>query len=252
MLPGREVSGSNLSDVTNTYQGRLPLTHHAPTAALLHENSQFLGRATNSTGGNQTVTVKDGDTLGKLAKQFGVGICDIAKASKLADPNIITPGQTLTIPAPTAKPDDTSCLPAGGGAATARCVPGGPDRLVIPSAGLTGELAAKFLNITVDSFAASNKAAFASVAGGGKNVSATQLGAANLTGGSIMQVPVCPNSQCTIGQGTVKQGDIFDKIAAAAGSTTGQILALNPGIDRLNLQIGQTFTLPSNCKNNTA
>lgn len=225
----------------------------------MHHDDDVLARAATAAaaaataGGNQTVTVKEGDTLTKLAKQFGVGICDIAKASGLADPNIINLGDTLTIPPPTAKPDDTSCLAAGGGAATAGCVVGGPDRLVIPAAGLTGQLAAKFLNITIDSFAAANAAAGlgASAAGGG-NVSAAQLSAMNLTGGSILQVPVCPNSQCTIGQGTVKQGDIFDKIAAAAGSTTGQILMLNPGIDRLNLQIGQTFTLPSNCKNLTS
>lgn len=192
--------------------------------------------------------MKAGDTLGKLATQFGVGICDIAKASNLADPNVINVGQTLTIPPPTANPDNTSCLPAAPAAATETCVLGGPDRLVIPSDGLTAQLAAKFLNITLNAFAASNQAAFAAA---GNNASAAQLGATNLTGGSVMQVPVCANSQCTIGQGKVKQGDIFDKIAAAAGSTTGQILALNPGIDRLNLQIGQTFTLPSNCKNIT-
>lgn len=196
-----------------------------------------------------------GDSLGKIAPKFGVGICDIAKASGIANPNVLTPGQTLTIPPPMAKPDDTSCLPPAPPPATQRCVVGGPDRLVIPAAGLTAELTAKFLNITVDAFAASNTAAFSSsAAAGGKNatLSAAQLAATNLTGNSVMQVPVCPNSQCTIGQGTVKSGDIFDSIAAAAGSTTGQILALNPGIDRLNLNVGQTFTLPSNCKNITA
>lgn len=204
-------------------------------------------------GGNQTLTVQAGDSLGKIAPKFGVGICDIAKASGIANPNVLTPGQTLTIPPPTANPDNTSCLPPAAPPATQRCVVGGPDRLVVPTGGLTAELAAKFLNITVDAFAASNKAAFSATAGGGRNatLSAAQLAATNLTGDAVMQLPVCPNSQCTLGQGTVKSGDIFDSIAAAAGSTTGQILALNPGIDRLNLQVGQNFTLPSNCKNIT-
>lgn len=235
------------------------LADRIPSASATHLEPLY-SRAGNGTaagaaaGGTQTVTVKEGDTLGKLAKQFGVGICDIAKASKLADPNIVNIGDVLTIPAPQAgvAPDDTSCLKSGGGVATAGCVVGGPDRLVIPAAGLTGQLAAKFLNITIDSFAAANAASLKAAAGGGGNVSAAAVAAMNLTGGSIMQVPVCPNSQCTIGQGTVKQGDIFDKIASAAGSTTGQILMLNPGIDRLNLQIGQTFTLPSDCKNLTS
>lgn len=194
------------------------------------------------------MVVASGDTLSKLAEQFGVGICDIAKASNLADPNVINPGQTLTIPPPTATPDNASCLPPPPPPASAACSVGGPDRLVIPDDGLSAELAAKFLNITLDSFAAANAQAFATVA----NSSTEALAATNLTGKSVMSVPVCPGSSCTISQGTIKQGDVFDAVAAAAGSTTGQILALNPGIDRLNLQIGQTFTLPSNCKNGTA
>lgn len=208
------------------------------------------GAASNGTktNGTQTVIVQAGDSLGKIAPKFGVGICDIAKASGIANPNVITPGQVLTIPPPTATPDNVSCLPPVAPPASAGCVPGGPDRFFVPTAGLSAELAAKFLNITLTSFAAANPKAFASA----KNGSAAALAATNLTGSSIMSVPVCPNSQCTIGQGTVKSGDIFDTIAAAAGSTTGQILALNPGIDRLNLAVGQTFTLPSKCQNLTA
>ncbi|KAL1873241.1 hypothetical protein Daus18300_004061 [Diaporthe australafricana] len=187
-----------------------------------------------------TVVVQPGQTLSALAKQFGTGICDIAKASNLADPNLVEVGQTLTIPPPTATPDNTSCLPPPPPPATERCVLGGPDRLVIPADGITAEQAAKFLNITQDAFNAANQAAIPANS------------SAKLAGNAVMQVPVCPNSQCTISQGTVQKGDIFDKIAAAAGSTTGQILGLNPGIDRLNLEVGQTFTLPSNCQNVTA
>lgn len=197
--------------------------------------------ATNAKNATQTVVVQQGDTLTALGAKFGVGICDIAKASNLANPNVITPGQELTIPPPTSTPDDRSCLPPPAPPATATCVLGGPDRLVIPPDGLTAERAAGFLNITAAAFAAAN----ADVVRAGSNASA------ELAANSVVRVPVCPHSQCTISQGTVKQGDVFDAIAAAAGSTTGQILALNPGIDRLNLAVGQTFTLPSNCQNAT-
>lgn len=195
--------------------------------------------------------VQQGQTLGAIAKQFGTGICDIAKASNLANPNLLTPGQTLVIPPPTATPDNTSCLPPPPPPADQQCSVGGPDRLVIPSNGLSVELAAKFLNITQAAFAAANPAA---ALAGGKNATGAAALAANATlaGSSVVSVPVCPNSQCTISQGTIKAGDVFDAVAAAAGSTTGQILALNPGIDRLNLEVGQTFTLPSGCKNVTA
>jgi LysM repeat protein len=192
--------------------------------------------------------VQQGQTLGAIAKQFGTGICDIAKASNLADPNLLSVGQTLTIPPPTATPDNTSCLPPPPPAADQQCVLGGPDRLVIPAAGLSVELAAKFLNITQQAFTAANPSA----AVAGNSTKGALTAASVLAGSSVVSVPVCPNSECTISQRTIKQGDVFDKVAAAAGSTTGQILALNPGIDRLNLQVGQTFTLPSNCKNVTA
>lgn len=189
--------------------------------------------------------VQQGDTLGRLAEEFGVGICDIVAASGIEDPNIINIGQELTIPPPTDTPDDSSCLPPPPPPATETCVLGGPDRLVIPDGGLSATQAANFLNITVEAFTAANTATLAA------NLTAEEAAAANLTGGSVMTVPVCPNSQCTISQGTVQAGDIFDSVAAAAGSTTGQILALNPGIDRFNLAVGQTFTLPSNCQNIT-
>lgn len=178
----------------------------------------------------------------KLATKFGVGICDIVKASGIQNPDLVTLGQPLTVPPPTATPDNTSCLPPPAAAATATCVLGGPDRLVIPDGGLAANLAASFLNITLDALAAANTAQFAAA-----GVTAEQAAATNLTGGSVLSVPVCPGSQCTISQGTVQAGDIFNDIAGRAGSTTGQILALNPGIDRLNLQVGQTFTLASNC-----
>lgn len=252
-VAGRKGQSNSLDLSRIHLEYGISLTSHFHSVTLFEvivarESAATGAAAAAATNGTQTVTVQAGDSLGKIAPKFGVGICDIAKASGIANPNVLTPGQVLTIPAPTANPDNTSCLPPAAPPASAGCVPGGPDRLVIPTAGLSAELAAKFLNITLNSFAAANPKAFASAGNG----SAAALAATNLTGSSIMAVPVCPNSQCTIGQGTVKSGDIFDSIAAAAGSTTGQILALNPGIDRLNLAVGQTFTLPSKCQNLTA
>ena len=44
-----------------------------------------------------TYTVKKGDTLSAIAKQFGTTFQDIAKANGISDPNKIRVGQTLTI-----------------------------------------------------------------------------------------------------------------------------------------------------------
>ncbi|PSN68316.1 hypothetical protein BS50DRAFT_467239, partial [Corynespora cassiicola Philippines] len=185
-------------------------------------------------------TVAQGDTLTKLGEQFNTGICDIANANNLQGNaiNNLQPGDTLTIPPPAAQKDDTSCLPPPAPPASATCVLGGPDRFV-GQQGLSVEQTAKFLNITMDSLVQANAAAMNATAGA--NATAAD------TAGMILSVPVCPGSSCKISQGTIQEGDIFDAVAAKAGSTTGQILALNPGIDRLNLQVGQTFTLPSEC-----
>ncbi|KAJ8114904.1 hypothetical protein OPT61_g3327 [Boeremia exigua] len=71
--------------------------------------------STNSTapapGAGKTVTIKKGDTLATIAAAAGVGICDIAKANNIADPNVILAGATLMIPAPTGTKDDTSSPP---------------------------------------------------------------------------------------------------------------------------------------------
>ncbi len=46
----------------------------------------------------QTYTIQRGDTLSKIAKQFGVSVDAIAKANNIANPSLIKPGQVLTIP----------------------------------------------------------------------------------------------------------------------------------------------------------
>ena len=45
-----------------------------------------------------TYTVVAGDTLSGIGAKFGVNYQDIAKANNIADPNLIYPGQTFTIP----------------------------------------------------------------------------------------------------------------------------------------------------------
>jgi LysM repeat protein len=45
-----------------------------------------------------TYTVQPGDTLSKIAKKFGVTVGAIVTANNIANPNLIKPGQVLTIP----------------------------------------------------------------------------------------------------------------------------------------------------------
>lgn len=43
-------------------------------------------------------TVQRGDTLGRIAKEHGVSVSDLVKANNISNPNLIYPGQVLTIP----------------------------------------------------------------------------------------------------------------------------------------------------------
>ncbi|KJX99533.1 hypothetical protein TI39_contig354g00140 [Zymoseptoria brevis] len=70
---------------------------------------QFDCGATNS----QTYIARSGDTLTKIAQEIYhdvVGVCDIAKANNLADPNRIDAGTSYTIPINCQTYDRNSCL----------------------------------------------------------------------------------------------------------------------------------------------
>ncbi|HEX6147362.1 MAG TPA: LysM peptidoglycan-binding domain-containing protein, partial [Acidimicrobiia bacterium] len=50
-------------------------------------------------------TVERGDTLGRIAKDHGVSVSALAEANNLSNPNLIYPGQVLTIPGKDGKAD---------------------------------------------------------------------------------------------------------------------------------------------------
>lgn len=54
--------------------------------------------AANGEGSVVTYVVKPGDTLGKIAKQFGVSVDDIATRNGIVDTSVISVGQVLYIP----------------------------------------------------------------------------------------------------------------------------------------------------------
>ena len=59
-----------------------------------------------STGGGQ-YTVRSGDTLSAIGARFGVSYQAIAQANGIANPNLIYPGQRLTIPGTSSTPAPT-------------------------------------------------------------------------------------------------------------------------------------------------
>ncbi len=64
-----------------------------------------------------TYTVKQGDTLGSIAYHFGVKVEDLQKANPGLDPNALSIGQVLIIPAASGSEGSDSTLADSGGAA---------------------------------------------------------------------------------------------------------------------------------------
>lgn len=58
-------------------------------------------------------TVERGDTLVRIARDHGVTVSELARANNLANPNLIHPGQVLTIPGENGKPDVTHVVVRG-------------------------------------------------------------------------------------------------------------------------------------------
>lgn len=91
----------------------------SPTAAPAKAATPPANAAVKPAGDSVSHTVKMGESLGAIARKYGVRQGDIAVANNITDPQKITAGQILTIPAPTAankakaagKPADTAKAP---------------------------------------------------------------------------------------------------------------------------------------------
>lgn len=65
------------------------------------------GLVVSGTAAGRVHTIKKGETLGVIARQYGVTLSALAKANGLADPNRIVAGSTLSIPGPGAPTPST-------------------------------------------------------------------------------------------------------------------------------------------------
>jgi LysM repeat protein len=91
----------------------------SPAAAPAKATTPSANAALKPAGDAVSHTVKMGESLGAIARKYGVRQGDIAVANNITDPQKITAGQILTIPAPTAaskakaagKPADTAKAP---------------------------------------------------------------------------------------------------------------------------------------------
>ena len=58
-------------------------------------------------------TVKRGDTLAEIAREYGVSVNELAEANNIANPNLIYPGQVLVIPGEDDQPDTVYVVTRG-------------------------------------------------------------------------------------------------------------------------------------------
>jgi LysM repeat protein len=65
---------------------------------LALSGDSFVAESADSGGSAGSHTVASGETLGSIARQYGVGTDDLARANDIVDVNRIRVGQTLTIP----------------------------------------------------------------------------------------------------------------------------------------------------------
>ena len=86
-------------------------------ANLIHPGERIAipghdGTSTFQPAGGQRYVVRPGDTLSAIGARFGVSYQDIARASGIANPNVIRAGQVLTIPGRSGAPTPVAPTPA--------------------------------------------------------------------------------------------------------------------------------------------
>jgi LysM repeat protein len=75
-----------------------PAPSAAPTQAAAPSTAPTAAPSAPAAGGRKYV-VQAGDTLSGIAEQFGVTVQQLIDANKLTNPDLLLPGQELTIPA---------------------------------------------------------------------------------------------------------------------------------------------------------
>lgn len=127
-------------------------------------------------GPSTNYTVVSGDTLEKIALQFDSGVCNIAAANGLTNPDFILAGQVLVVPTEVceAEVDNQSCRTAAGTATCVSASAGVSDTYTIVS-GDTFFLISSRLGITLDSLVAANP----------------DVDASALEVGQVINIPIC-------------------------------------------------------------
>lgn len=181
--------------------------------------------------------VRENETISHISTAVDRGICDIARANRMADAMLpIYGGQELIIPAEVCEPDNSTCLIVQHVDATyADCVIGGPHTYYTLKGDTLRYIALK-LNITVDALLATAQ------------VESKDPDAA-VQVDNFLKLPLCSPSHCSVTPHTFTYGTYKD-IAEKLGTTPGQLMAINPTYNSTNVAPGDgaVISVLSDCK----
>jgi len=173
--------------------------------------------------GSFAYTIKSGDTFYKLAQTYNTTVEAIRALNPGLDPYNLQIGQVICIP---------------GGSQPQVCPPGSFAYTI--KSGDTFYKLAQTYNTTVEAIRALNP---------GLDPYNLQIGQVIcIPGGSQPQPKPCPGGSFAY---TVKLGDTVYSIAQTYRTTVEAIMALNPGLNVYNLQVGQVICVPKPCPGNS-
>ena len=201
---------------------KAPDSSKIPTATLPAKlpDPKILSNSAVQTGGGQTYTIRDGDTLAGIASRLGVALDDLLTANPGINPGTLRAGQSITLP------QNTDAPPPAAATAT-------------PARG----------SATASARTSTSTAAPRATAPPPTDVPATATDVPATATPSAPQNTPAPGATSTpasVGQTyTVQDGDFPAKIAEKFGVTLEDLLAANPGINPTNLHIGDVIVIPA-------
>ncbi len=166
--------------------------------------------------GSFPYTIKAGDTLYQLARTYNTTVEAILAINPGINPNNLQIGQRI-------------CIPSGS-TPTPSC-PTGSFAYTIKKGDTLWNLA-KTYNTTVEAIMAINP---------GINPNNLQIGQVICIPRGVTPPPTCPTGSFAY---TIRPGDTLYQLAMTFNTTVEAIIAINPGINPNNLQVGQVICIP--------
>lgn len=191
------------------------------TGATLALAALAVGTSSSIAHADEEYTVRKGDTVSHIAKQFGTTVSAVRSANGLNASGFIREGQTLTIPTAGTTTGTPAATPAATGSHTV-------------AQGETVSAIATRYGTTVDAIVSANGLDARAFIRAGQTLTIPGTGADAAT----------TSSTSTGGSHTVAQGETVSAIAARYGTTVSAVVSANGLNAQAFIRAGQTLTIP--------